>query len=136
MTVQNEWKKLSDGSFASAVGCFHCRVARTTTRKQAALTAKTNFAPANGTNKPPNAGPIIPEMLSCKPLKVAAEGSSPSDTTWGTIDVQAGALKAKPTPRKNTPTRMRQGLRRCSQPSTAIPTAMAAKQRLIVHTNF
>src|SRR6266436_6505476 len=107
MTVQNEWKKLSDGSFASTVGCFHCRVARTTTRKQAALTAKTNFAPPNGTNKPPNAGPIIPEMLSCKPLNVAAEGSSASETTWGTIDVQAGALKAKPTPMKNTQPRMR-----------------------------
>ena len=107
MTVRKESKKLSDGSFDSTVGCFHCRVARTTTRKQAALTAKTNFAPANGTNKPPNAGPIIPEMLSCKPLKVAAEGSSASETTWGTIDVQAGALKAKPTPMKNTQTRMR-----------------------------
>jgi hypothetical protein len=38
-------------------------------------------APANGTNKPPNAGPIIPEMLNCKPLKVAAEGNSVSETT-------------------------------------------------------
>src|SRR3984893_6952333 len=136
MIDPKESKKLSKGSSVGETGCFHWRVARTTRRKQAALRAKTKLAPANGTNKPPNAGPIIPEMLSCKPLKVAAEGSSPSDTTWGTIDVKAGALKAKPTPRKNTPTRMRQGLRRCSQPSTAIPTAMAAKQRLIVHTNF
>ena len=32
-------------------------------------------------------------MLNCKPLKVAAEGNSASETTWGTIDVQAGALK-------------------------------------------
>jgi hypothetical protein len=34
-------KKLSDGSFVGAIGCFHCRMASTTKRKQAALTAKT-----------------------------------------------------------------------------------------------
>src|SRR3984893_7421297 len=107
MTVQKELAKLSDGTFASAVGCFHRPIARTTTRKQAALAANTNFAPAHGTNKPPNAGPIIPEMLSCKPLNVAAEGSSASETTWGTIEVQAGALKANPTPMINTQPRMR-----------------------------
>src|ERR1700719_1774153 len=107
MTVQKELEKLSDGAFVSAVGCFHRPIARTTTRKQAALAANTNFAPANGINKPPNAGPIIPEMFSCKPLNVTAEGSSASETTWGTIDVQTGALKAKPTPMKNTQTRMR-----------------------------
>src|ERR1700726_3456492 len=110
MTVPKDLKKLSDGSFARTVGCFHCRIASTTRRKQPALTAKTKFAPASGTKKPPNTGPIIPEMLSCKPLKVAADGSSPSETTWGTIDVQAGALKAKPTPTRNTLARMRQGL--------------------------
>jgi hypothetical protein len=38
-------------------------------------------APASGINKPPSAGPIIPEMLNCKPLKVAAEGNSSSETT-------------------------------------------------------
>ena len=52
------------------------------------------------------------------------------------IDVQAGALIANPTPMKNTPPRMRQGLRRCSQPSTAKAEAVAAKQTLIVHTSF
>jgi hypothetical protein len=60
---------------------FHWRVARTIRRKQAAFRAKTKLAPANGINKPPNAGPIIPEMLNCKPLKVAAEGNSASETT-------------------------------------------------------
>ena len=34
-------------------------------------------------------------MLNCKPLNVAAEGNSASETTWGTIEVQAGALKSK-----------------------------------------
>ena len=42
----------------------------------------------------------MPEMLNCKPLKVAAEGNSASETTCGTIDVQAGALIANPTPMK------------------------------------
>ena len=56
---------------------------------------------------------------SCKPLNIAAEGSSASETTWGTIDVHAGALKANPTPMKKTQTKMREGLSRCSHPSTA-----------------
>ena len=43
----------------------------------------------NGSNKPPNNGPIIPAMLSCKLPKVAAEGNSASEMTWRTIDVQA-----------------------------------------------
>jgi hypothetical protein len=34
--------------------------------------------------------------LSCKPLKVAAGGSSLSETTWGRIDVQAGAQVGMP----------------------------------------
>ena len=55
----------------------------------------------NGSNKPPNNGPIIPAMLSCKLPKVAAEGNSASEMTWRTIDVQAGALIANPTPMKN-----------------------------------
>src|ERR1700751_1415173 len=109
---------------------------RITKRKQAAFATNTKFAPANGINKPPNAGPTIPEMLNCKPLKVAAEGSSVSDTTLGTIDVQVGALKAKPTPRKKTPTRMRHGLRRCNQPTIAKATAIAANQKLTIHANF
>jgi hypothetical protein len=46
-----------------------------------AFRAKTKLAPANGIKKPPNAGPMIPEMLNCKPLKVAAEGNSAFETT-------------------------------------------------------
>src|SRR5271165_188954 len=136
MIVPKDSKKLSDGSFAGRVGCFHCRVATTTKRKQAAFRAKTKLAPASGTNKPPSAGPIMPEMLNCKPLKVAAEGNSASETIWGMIDVQAGALIANPTPMKNTQPRMRQGLSKCSQPSTAKPAAMAANPKLIKHINF
>ena len=78
----------------------------------------------------------MPEMLNCKPLKVAAEGNSASETIWGMIDVQAGALIANPTPMKNTQPRIRQGLRRCSQPSTAKAKVVAAKQTLTVHTSF
>src|SRR5258708_35237329 len=78
----------------------------------------------------------MPEMLNCKPLKVTAEGSSLSETTCGTIDVQVGALKAKPTPRKKTLVRIRQGLRRCSRARTANATAIAASQRLMAHTSF
>jgi hypothetical protein len=78
----------------------------------------------------------MPEMLNCKPLKVAAEGNSASETIWGMIDVQAGALMANPTPMKNTQPRMRQGLRRRSQPSTAKVKVVAAKQTLTVHTSF
>jgi hypothetical protein len=78
----------------------------------------------------------MPEILNCKPLKVAAEGNSASETIWGMIDVQAGALIANPTPMKNTQPRMRQGLRRCSQPSTAKAKVVAAKQTLTVHTSF
>ena len=71
-------------------------------RKQAAFTAKTKFGPITGTNNPPKAGPIIPEMFSCKPPKIPAEGSSTFETTSDTLDVQAGAFKAKPTPIANT----------------------------------
>src|SRR5208337_3724628 len=107
-----------------------------TRRKQAPLSAKTKFAPTSGSSKPPSPGPTIPEIVSCNPLKVAAEGSSESETTWGTIDVQAGALKANPIPMKNTLTRMRGALSRRSQPSSAKERAVAAKQTLIAHTSF
>jgi hypothetical protein len=128
--------KFSDETFDTVSGCFHCRTDWITNRKQAALAINRGFAPKSGTSKPPNAGPTIPEMLNCKPLKVAAEGSSASDTTCGTIEVQVGALKANPTPRRKTPIRIRQGLRRCSQPRTANAAAVMANQRLIAHTSL
>jgi hypothetical protein len=58
------------------------------------------------------AGPKIPEMFSCKPPSVAAEGSSEVETISGTIEVQAGASNAKPTAIKNTTTNTRWVLRR------------------------
>src|SRR5262245_28039501 len=106
-TVPKDSKKPSDRSLTCTAGCFHCQRARTIRRKQAALRAKTKFDPANGTSKAANAGPTIPERLSCKPPNITAEGSSASETIWGTIDVQAGALKANPTPMKSTETKMR-----------------------------
>src|SRR6516225_7408375 len=136
MFVAKDSKSPPAAGFTGTAGCFHWRIARTTRRKQAPLRAKTILAPAREINRPPNAGPIIPEMLNCRPLKVAAEGKSASETTCGTIDVQAGALKANPTPIKNTLTRMRKALRRCSQPSSAKVEASAASPTLIEHISF
>jgi hypothetical protein len=35
-------------------------------------------------------------MLNCKPLKVAAEGNSASETIWGTIECPGRAVNGKP----------------------------------------
>src|SRR6516225_8753849 len=102
MAVTKDSKKVSKGSLGGTVVFFHPRTARITTRKQAAFAANTRLAPINGTKAPPKAGPTIPAMLSCKPPKVTAEGSSVSRTIWGTIELQAGALKAKPAPTRKT----------------------------------
>src|SRR5580704_13822837 len=129
-------KKLSKPVLDCPVVRFHCRTARITTRKQAAFTANTEFAPIIGTSKPPKAGPIIPEMFSCKPPKIVAEGSSALETTSDTIDVQTGAFRAKPTPMRNTKTRITWGLRKCSQPRIAMPAAAPANQRFTTQSNF
>src|ERR1700730_2342040 len=107
MIVRKDWEKFSAETFDIASGCFHCRIDRHTNKKQAPLTRNTKFAPAKVTNKPPNAGPIIPEILNCKPPKVAAEPSSEVETTSGTIDVQVGAFRANPPPRRKTPISIR-----------------------------
>src|SRR5260370_42496696 len=52
------------------------------------------------------------------------------------IDIQVGALNAKPTPIRNTLTRITPGLKRCSEPTIAKPAAAAASQRFITHSNF
>ena len=105
-------------------------------RKQAAFAANTEFGPINGISKPPKAGPMIPEMLSCKPPKVTAEGSSAFETTSDMVDVQVGAFRAKPTPMRNTKARITLGLRRCRQPRIAMPAAAAANQRFTRQSNF
>ena len=80
--------------------------------------------------------PIIPEILNCKPPKLAAEPSSEVETTSGTIDVQVGAFRANPPPRRKILISIRQGLRRCSQPRIARATVMAANQTLIAQVNL
>ena len=75
-------------------------------------------------------------MLSCKPPRVTAEGNSSFDTTSGTNELQAGALKAKPTPIRKTDTKIRYGLSKPSMPSTASMPAVQASQRFIVHKSF
>src|SRR6516164_5943970 len=97
----------SGGFFIGAVDRSRWRAARATRRRQEPLRAKTKLAPARGINRPASAGPTMPEILNCKPLKVAADGSSESETTWGTIAVQAGALKANPAPMTNTLARIK-----------------------------
>jgi hypothetical protein len=86
--------------------------------------------------QPPNAGPIIPRDVELQTAQSRSRGNSASETIWGTIDVQAGPLIANPTPIKNTRPRMRQGLSRCSQPSSAKAKVVATKQTLTVHTSF
>jgi hypothetical protein len=61
---------------------------------------------------------------------------SASETISGKIDIQAGALKAKPTPMRNTQIRIRPGLRRCNQSRIAKAAAAVANQRLITHSSF
>jgi len=102
--------------------------ARLIRRKQAPFAAKMLFVPIKGISAPPRAGPIIPEISSCSPLNTDAEGSSSSDTMSVSREENAGALKAKPAPIRNTKSSMRGPLRRCNQPRIARPTAEAANQ--------
>ena len=87
-------------------------LAKITAKKQAAFTANTELAPMKGSKNPPRAGPKIPEMLSCKPPRVAAEGSSEVETISGMIEVQAGDSNAKPAAIRNTATNTTWALRR------------------------
>ena len=50
--------------------------ARITTRKQTAVRVNIQLAPMSGSSIPPTVGPMIPEIVSCKPPKVVAEGNS------------------------------------------------------------
>ena len=85
---------------------------------------------------PPRAGPIIPEIFSCKPLRVAADGNSSSETTSGTIAVQAGALKANPVPIRNTKASKMYGFSSRNEARRASEPAATANQRFIVEINF
>src|SRR5258708_35924259 len=105
-------------------------------RKQTPFVAKIAFVPIKGITAPPRAGPIIPAISSCSPLKTDAEGSSSSDTMSVSKEANAGALKAKPAPIRNAKSRTRLPSRRCDQPRIASAPADAANQMGAILTNF
>src|SRR5258707_11558363 len=127
-------KKLSSGSFET-LG-FHDAILTSTASKQRALSAKTVLAPTKTKSSPPRAGPIIPEMFSCSPLKVDAEGSSSLDTISRTTAEKTGALNANPVPLRNIDPRMRYGVRRFNQPRIASPPAHTARQMYAAYNIF
>jgi|ERR1700733_1639364 hypothetical protein len=110
MAVAKDSKKFSRGSLEPSLARFHLTIAEITTKKHKAFRPKTQLGETNRRANPPSAGPIIPEILNWSPLKVEAEGSSSFVTISGTIEAQAGALKAKPTPVKKTQTKMSVGV--------------------------
>src|SRR6202795_5097561 len=136
IAVEKDSKKFSNGSFEGLSLRFHCKIAITTIRKQIAFAVNTQFAPISGSSIAPIAGPRIPEMLSCNPPSVAADGSSSSDTSSGTIAVQAGALKANPIPIRKTQIKIRYGLRTPSEPKIASSPAATASQTFIIQSNL
>src|ERR1700730_9620010 len=136
MAIEKASKKFSNGSFEGLSFRFHCKIARITTKKPTAFSANTQFAPMSGSSIPPIAGPRIPEMLSCKPPSVAADGSSSFDTSSGIIAVQAGALKANPIPIKKIQMRIMYGLRTLSNPNNASSPAATASQTFIIQSNL
>src|SRR5271165_205753 len=124
------------GTFDGLSFRFHCKIARITIRKQIAFNVNTQFAPISGSSIPPIAGPKIPEMLSCKPPSVAADGSSSSDTSSGTIAVQEGALKANPIPIRKIQIRIMYGLKTPSEPKIASSPAATASQTFIIQSSL
>src|ERR1700693_261429 len=127
---------LSVGALDLLRGLCQLRIAASTRRKPAALTAKTAFDPITGSSKPPRAGPITPERFICTPPSVTAEGSSSFVTTSGITDVQTGALNANPIPRRNTAIRITAGLSSLSDPSNARAAAATTSQTCITHKSF
>src|SRR6202795_2057827 len=136
MAVEKDSKKVSSGNFDGRSFRFHSKIAIITIKKQMEFSVNTQFAPMSGSSIPPIAGPRIPEMLSCKPPSVAADGSSSSDTISGTIAVQAGALKANPIPVKKIQIRITYGLRTPSEPKIASSPAATASQTFIIQSNL
>src|ERR1700730_11245645 len=132
----NDSSILSAGALDRLRGLCQLRIAKSTSRKPAALTAKTAFAPISGRSKPPRAGPMTPEIFICTPPRVTAEGSSSFVTASGITDVQNGALQAKPTPRRKTAISTTVGVRSPSEPSSARPAAAATSQICMTHKSF
>src|SRR6516164_10458908 len=82
------------------------------------------------------AGPTIPETLNCKPPSITAEGNSSLLTTSGTTELQAGALKAKPTPIVKTEIRITYGLSNPKKPRSARQPADPANHKFIAQRSF
>src|SRR5580700_2071720 len=131
MAVEKDSKKFSKGNVEARPTRFHLLIAKITSMKQTALTPNTQLGETKRNANPPNAGPIIPETLSWRPLNVEAEGNSSFVTISGTIAVQAGALKAKPTPVRNIQINTRVGVSQWNVKSTASSAAEAASQKLM-----
>src|ERR1700722_7598671 len=136
MAFRNESKKFSKPRFDCGCVRFQRRRQKITTKKQTAFSAKTKVGPISESATPPNAGPTIPEMFICNPPSVAAERSSSGKTISGTLEAQAGAANAKPTPIKNTENRITDVLRRCSRPRTAREAAATVSHRFITTSSF
>src|SRR6266481_134511 len=131
MAVEKDSKKFSKGNFEASPARFHLLIAKITSKKQAALRPNTQPGETKRNANPPNAGPIIPETFNWRPLNVEAEGNSSFVTISGTIAVQAGALKAKPTPVRKTQINTRAGVSQWNVKSTASRAAEAASQKLM-----
>src|ERR1700732_1263990 len=72
----------------------------------------------------------MPDIFSCTPPSVKADGNSSSVTSCGTSDAHTGALTAKPRPSTNTPTRSSIGFRMPAQPRNAKAPAHPASHKL------
>src|SRR5260370_21954645 len=131
MAVEKDSKKFSKGNFEASPARFHLLIAKITSKKQAALRPNTQLGETKRNANPPNAGPIIPETFSWRPLNVEAEGNSSFVTISGTIAVQAGALKAKPTPVRKIQINTRAGVNQWNVKSTASRAAAAASQKFM-----
>ena len=101
-----------------------------TNKKPAAFRANTKGASSLERRIPAKAGPRIPDIFSCSPPRVKADGNSSSVTSCGTSDAHAGALTAKPRPSTNTPTRSSIGFRIPAQPRNAKAPAHPASHKL------
>src|SRR5260221_4651895 len=131
MAVEKDSKKFSKGNFEASPTRFHLSIAKITSMKQTALRPNTQLGETKRNASPPNAGPIIPETFSWRPLNVEAEGNSSFVTISGTIAVQAGALKAKPPPGRKTQINTRAGVSQWNIKSTASRAAAPASQKLM-----
>src|SRR6185436_2231111 len=92
------------------------RTQRTPTN-EAALSRNVASGPAAATSRPPSAGPAARAMLKPMLWRVTAPGRSSRGTSSGTIDCQAGPLRAAPSPRRK--------VKRSSSPGVVTPASVS-----------